>query len=161
MATSPESRPTHELKTTTSDEDEHHEAGWKTLFGFTTRKHLLVVFSGLFAAFIAALTMPAMALLLSFIFNQFSDYAVGKISGPALLHNASTYCIYLTAVCVLCWFSNSIYFTLFLAFGELLGTEYSKLFFERTSSGLIPERVVLLHFYLQFKCKVVTGVEWL
>lgn len=131
MATSrasPEWKDAEERKDSTLDDLQHdhdreHElaakAGWKVLFFFTTKKHLPVLCSGILIAIIAAATLPAMAVLFGLIFRQFSDYGAGKIDGAALLHNASNLCIYLTALCVGCWFANSIYFGLFLAFGEL------------------------------------------
>jgi ATP-binding cassette subfamily B (MDR/TAP) protein 1 len=100
-------------------DDGDRSDGWKVLFGFTTRKHLPIALGALLIAIVAAVTLPAMAVLFGMIFRQFADYGSGKISGSTLLDNASTYCIYLTAVCAVCWFANSVYFTLFLTFGEL------------------------------------------
>lgn len=121
MATSHESdMPKERSKSIAED---HHELlqqmSWKGLFSFTTRKHVPILCAALFFAFIAALTLPAMAVLFGLIFRQFTDFASGKISSSDLLHNASNYCIYLTAVCAGTWFTNSIYFMLFLAFSEL------------------------------------------
>lgn len=103
--------------------DDHHELrkhmGWKDLFSFTTRKHVPILCTALLFAFIAALTLPAMAVLFGLIFRQFTDFASGKISSSDMLHNSSNYCIYLTAVCAATWFTNSVYFMLFLAFSEL------------------------------------------
>lgn len=118
MATSPS-----EQEKTQLEDDEQNDfmrrVGWKALFGFTTKKHIPMFCAALLVAVIAALTLPAMAVLFGLIFRQFAEYASAKITGPVLLHNASKYCLYLTAVCTVCWFANSVYFALFLAFGEL------------------------------------------
>lgn len=123
MATSTTSKATDEQKEVHAEDDDHHEViqemGWKVLFGFTTRKHLPVAFSALVIAIVAAVTLPAMAVLYGLISRELANYGSGKISGTVLLQNVSTLCIYLTAVCAVCWFANSIYFALFLAFGEL------------------------------------------
>lgn len=123
MTTSSASNATDEQNKKQADDDEHHEilrqVGWKAIFSFTTRKHLPVLFAACFFGFFAAITLPAMAVIFGLIFRQFSDFAAGKISGPTLLHKASDYCIYLTAICAFNWFTNSLYFALFLAFSEL------------------------------------------
>jgi ATP-binding cassette subfamily B (MDR/TAP) protein 1 len=123
MASSATSKATDEQKEALPEDDPQHEVddhvGWKVLFGFTTRKHLPVFCSGFVVAVVAAATLPAMGVLFGLIFRQFAAYGAGEISGSVLLHNASNYCIYLTAVCAACWFANSVYFTLFLALGEL------------------------------------------
>jgi ATP-binding cassette subfamily B (MDR/TAP) protein 1 len=129
MATSratPDSKENDKQTDSVADElhhDQEHEpsqqAGWKVLFGFTTRKHIPMLISGILIAIFAAATLPAMAVFFGLIFRQFSDYGAGKITASELLHNASNLCIYLTALCIACWFANSIYFSVFLAFGEL------------------------------------------
>lgn len=121
MATSQGSDATQERNKPITDD--HHELlqdmGWKCLFSFTTRAHIPILCTALFFAFIAALTLPAMAVLFGLIFRQFTDFASGKISSSDMLQNSSNYCIYLTAVCAGTWFTNSVYFMLFLAFSEL------------------------------------------
>ncbi|KAF2264340.1 P-loop containing nucleoside triphosphate hydrolase protein [Lojkania enalia] len=94
-------------------------AGWKTLFGFTTKRHLPVLSLAVTMAAIAALTLPAMAILYGILFRQFADYGSGKINGTALLRNASKYCLYMTGIAAINWLTNSLYFILFLIFGEL------------------------------------------
>lgn len=117
------SKETDEHEEVYSEDSKHEEPvrdmGWKVLFGFATRKHLPVAFCALLSAIVAAVTLPAMAILFGLIFRQWADYGSGKISGPEVLDNISTLCIYLAGVCAVCWFANSLYFSLFLAFGEL------------------------------------------
>ncbi|KAF2741485.1 multidrug resistance protein 2 [Polyplosphaeria fusca] len=105
------------------DEDNQQEilrrAGWKTLFAFTTKRHLPVFGALVLSAVVAGLTLPTMAILYGILFRQFADYASGRITGSILLRNASKYCTYMTAVAAGNWLANSIYFTAVLLFGEL------------------------------------------
>ncbi|KAF2868020.1 multidrug resistance protein-like protein 2 [Massariosphaeria phaeospora] len=114
---------TDEQKKVDSVEDAEHEfirkVGWKALFGFTTKQHLPVLSIAFFTATVSALTLPAMAVLYGLMFRQFAEFGSGKIAGDVLLRNISKYCIYLTGVVSLNWLSNSIYFAMFLTFGEL------------------------------------------
>lgn len=109
-------------KPTTTVEDEEdlvRKMGWKALFSFTTRKHVPVLSVACVAATVAALTLPAMAIVFGLIFRQFSDFGAGKVSASDFLRNVSTYCTYLTAFGGVSWLANSIYFMSFLTFGEL------------------------------------------
>ena len=123
MAMSPASNGTDEQEKTNTQDDEEHDfirkVGWKALFGFTTKKHLPVLSVAVFAASIAALTLPGMAVVYGLIFRQFADFGSGEITGAILLRNASKYCTYLAALASLNWLANSIYFVMFLTFGEL------------------------------------------
>lgn len=94
-------------------------AGWKALFGFTTRAHLPVLSVAVLSAIVAALTMPAMAVVYGLVFRQFSSLASGHISSSTFLHNVSKYCLYMTGFVGLSWLANTIFFMTFLAFGEL------------------------------------------
>ncbi|KAL6712575.1 ATP-dependent permease [Coniothyrium glycines] len=104
-----------------ADEEQHylHQVGWKALFSFTTKKHVPVICGAVLAATIAALTMPVFAVLYGLIFREYTSYGAGLISSEELIDNVSRCCVMLTGVAALNWISNSIYFSLFLAFGEL------------------------------------------
>jgi ATP-binding cassette subfamily B (MDR/TAP) protein 1 len=118
---SPASNDTYEPEKTTQDEENEllRHVGWKALFGFTTRKHIPVFCLAFFCATVAALTLPAFAVVYGLVFRQFASFGSGQMTGPELLRNASKYCTYLTALAVINWFSNSIYFASYLTFGEL------------------------------------------
>jgi len=92
---------------------------WKALFSFTTRKHLPTLVIALVSAAIAALTLPAIAVLYGLIFREFAKVGADTISGSTFLHNVSKYCIYLAAFGGLNWLTNSIFFMAFITFGEL------------------------------------------
>ena len=108
------------MSTTEADEQNLiRKVGWKALFSFTTRKHIPVLSVAVASATIAALTLPAMAIVFGLIFGQFADFGAGKLSAAEFLGNVSKYCAYLTAFGGLSWLANSIYFMSFLTFGEL------------------------------------------
>ncbi|KAF1949133.1 hypothetical protein CC80DRAFT_581734 [Byssothecium circinans] len=123
MAKSPVSTYTDEPERRTIHDEEEHDiirrAGWKALFSFTTRKHVPVFSVAFFAAFISALTNPAIAIVFGSLFRQFTDYGAGKTTASEFLHNVGKWCTYLAAFGGLSWLSNSIYFISFLIFGEL------------------------------------------
>jgi ATP-binding cassette subfamily B (MDR/TAP) protein 1 len=105
--------------TEADEEDLIRKMGWNVLFSFTTRKHIPVLSVALVFATIAALTLPAMAVVFGLIFRQFADFGAGKLSATEFLHNVSRYCTYLTAFGGVSWMANSVYFMSFLMFGEL------------------------------------------
>jgi ATP-binding cassette, subfamily B (MDR/TAP), member 1 len=127
MATSRGSNKIDKFEERQCSTDEHHgecpepisDAGWKTLFAFTTRKHIPVFCGALAFACIAAMTLPAMSVIFGLLFRNMADFQARKEPAPVFLHRASTYCIYLTSLCAVNWASNSIYFAFFLAFSEL------------------------------------------
>lgn len=94
-------------------------SGWKALFCFTTRRHLPILSVAVFAALIAALANPAIAFVFGSIFHQFTEFGSGHITAAEFLRQISKYCTYLTAFGCASWIANSIYFMLFLSFGEL------------------------------------------
>lgn len=104
------------------DEEEQEfirKMGWKALFSFTTKRHLPILFVACLAAAVAALCMPALAILYGLIFREYANFGGGTTPATTFLANVSRYCIYLSAFGGLNWLSNSIYFMTFLTFGEL------------------------------------------
>ncbi|KAJ4286276.1 ATP-dependent permease [Kalmusia sp. IMI 367209] len=123
MATFPASNSTDEPdKQDEQDAEEQkyiHDMGWKALFSFTTRKHLPVLALAVASATLAALTLPALAVMYGLIFREFANFGAGSISSSKFLREISKYCIYVTAFGGLSWLGNSLYFVAFLTFGEL------------------------------------------
>ena len=103
----------------TQEQELLQDVGWKALFGFTTRKHLPVLAMAVISATIAALTLPALAVLYGLMFREFGDVAQGEKSPSEFLKQISTYCLYVTALGGLSWMGNSIYFAAFMTFGEM------------------------------------------
>lgn len=121
VAMSPGPGDTCEHKKTTEEEENEliRRVGWKALLSFTTRKHIPILCLAFFCATVAALTLPAFAVVYGLVFRQFASFGSGQMTGPELLRNASKYCTYLTALAAINWFANSIYFASYLTFGEL------------------------------------------
>jgi ATP-binding cassette subfamily B (MDR/TAP) protein 1 len=123
MATSSNSNSTadHEKKSSRNDDEQDYisNVGWKTLFTFTTKQHLTVLVGGITAASVAALSMPAFAIVYGLIFGQYTSYGEGSIESNQLMSNITRFCIILTGLATLNWIANSFYFFCFLMFGEL------------------------------------------
>lgn len=111
-----------EEKVTTSATEERQYAaqmGWKALFSFTTTRHVAVLISALASAAAAAATLPVFSVIYGLVFGAYSDYGAGKIDGDQLLGEVSRLCVVLVGVAAANWVFNSIFFFLFLLFGEL------------------------------------------
>lgn len=107
--------------TTQADEEKQYAAqvGWKALFGFTTTRHVIVLVSALVSAAAAAATLPIFSIIYGLVFGAYSDYGAGKLDGGELLSEVSRLCLILVGVAAANWVFNSIFFFLFLLFGEL------------------------------------------
>jgi ATP-binding cassette subfamily B (MDR/TAP) protein 1 len=123
MARQTDSDTSDEPKKKSQQADEEHQymlqAGWKALFGFTTKKHFPILSGALLSAFIAAATLPVFAIIYGRIFRDYTDYGAGKVSSSGLRHSVTRYCLILTGIASLNWMANSFYFFFFLTFGEL------------------------------------------
>lgn len=111
----------HNTADTEADEEQKYllQVGWKGLFGFTTRKHLPILFGALLSAIIAAASLPVFAIMYGLIFRLYTDYGAGKIDSDALRGRVTKHCLILTGIASLNWLANSLYFFFFLTFGEL------------------------------------------
>ncbi|KAI9784929.1 MAG: hypothetical protein M1816_000565 [Peltula sp. TS41687] len=94
-------------------------AGWLSLFNFTSKHHTPTLTIALILSVISGIVIPAVSIFLGRIFNLFTDYAIGKITGHVLVHKVSINCIALVAIGVGSWALNGGYFMFWLVFGEL------------------------------------------
>ncbi|KAF1934364.1 uncharacterized protein M421DRAFT_51098 [Didymella exigua CBS 183.55] len=110
-----------EKVTTKADDEEQYalQVGWKALFGFTTSSHVAVLISALTSAAAAAATLPIFSIMYGRIFGAYANYGAGKSNGDELLSEISRLCVIITGVAAASWILNSIFFFLFLFFGEL------------------------------------------
>lgn len=97
------------------------KVGWKVLFSFITTRHVPVVLCGLLSTTVAALTMPAFAVLYGLVFGQYTMYGAGSTDSHTLMVNMTRYCIILAGICTLNWIANSFQYSCFLTFSELQG----------------------------------------
>lgn len=90
-------------------------APWRALFFFTTKSHLTCMFVGLAAALAAGGIAPAQSYLLGKAFNAFTNSS----SPSAVLKSVTNYTVYLAALGVGSWVVHFVFFSAWLAFGEL------------------------------------------
>ncbi|OSS46041.1 hypothetical protein B5807_08128 [Epicoccum nigrum] len=123
MATTSESKFSYTEEKSTSSVDEEQEstsqAGWKALFGFTTTSHIAVLISALASAAAAAAILPIFSVIYGLVFGAYSDYGSGKVNGDQLMSTVTRLSLIMTGVAAANWVFNSIFFSLFLLFGEL------------------------------------------
>ncbi|KAF3004084.1 hypothetical protein E8E13_003217 [Curvularia kusanoi] len=103
--------------------DEGHQStsqvGWKALFGFTTTSHIAVLISSLLSAAAAAAILPIFSVIYGLVFGAYSDYGTGEVNGDQLMREVTRLCLIMTGIAAANWVLNSIFFFLFLLFGEL------------------------------------------
>ncbi|KAF3035452.1 hypothetical protein E8E12_005564 [Didymella heteroderae] len=92
---------------------------WKALFGFATTSHIAVLICALASAAAAAATLPIFSIMYGRIFGAYSDYGAGKTNGDELLSEITRLCVMMTGIAAASWVLNSVFFFLFLLFGEL------------------------------------------
>lgn len=92
---------------------------WLSLFRFTSKRHIPVFVFGVILAIAASLTTPALAILLGSIFDKFTLFGAGTISGHRLVEKVTSGCFGLACLGAASWALNASYFTLFVLFGEL------------------------------------------
>lgn len=123
MATTSESKYSETDEKSTSSVDEEREpspqAGWKALFGFTTTSHIAILISALASAAAAAAILPIFSVIYGLVFGAYSDYGSGKVNGDQLMSTVTRLSLIMTGVAAANWVFNSIFFSLFLLFGEL------------------------------------------
>lgn len=104
---------------------------WKSLFGFTTRKHLPTLILGSISALIASCVTPALAVFLGNVFDSFTSFGSGQINAGKLRSEIVANCFGMIGLGVAGWFLNGAYFASFVAFGELQASSVrSKVFVE-------------------------------
>ncbi|GIC91035.1 uncharacterized protein Aud_007476 [Aspergillus udagawae] len=92
---------------------------WMSLFGFTTKNHLPILSLATVLALLASSVAPIFAILLGDIFNSFTSFGGGDISGDDLLRKVASHGIALSGLGIASWVLNGAYFSLFIVFGEL------------------------------------------
>ena len=94
-------------------------AQWSALFTFTTKAHILPLLIAVLLSISSGIVIPALAIFLGKLFNLFTEYGAGKLSGPDLVHKISTYDIYMLGLAGAGMLLNAGYFGFWLYFGEL------------------------------------------
>ena len=110
----------------TSDHDDTNKEnihggspGWKSLFEFTTRRHLpTLIFGSIFAVVASCITL-ALAIFLGNVFDSFTSFGADQTGAKELHGEVITNCLGMIALGVAGWFLNGAYYSLFVAFGEM------------------------------------------
>ncbi|KAJ5708386.1 hypothetical protein N7488_008187 [Penicillium malachiteum] len=109
----------HSSETEWEEEDPGHiRTNWKSLFSFTTRKHLPILIAGSIFALFAGCVTPVLAVLLGNVFDDFTSYGAGQSDADTLRSKIATNCLGMVGLGASGWFLNSAYYMIFVAFGE-------------------------------------------
>lgn len=92
------------------------KANWKSLFDFTSPKHIPIIILGVFFALAAALVMPFLSIILGEDFDILESFTKGKAVQP--LERVASCCIELVVLGGANWLLSGAYFALFVSFGE-------------------------------------------
>ena len=105
-----------------TDEEESNVAkhtSWRSLFNFTSTTDALPLLLGLILSISAGIVNPTLAIFLGKIFDLFTKFGAGEISGPDLVEKISTNTIVLAGLGTASGLLHAGYFMLWLVFGEL------------------------------------------
>ena len=94
-------------------------APWRSLFNFTTKAHCLNLGIALIFSIVSGVVIPAVSIFLGRLFNLFTEYGGGQISGPDLVRKVAVNCIALVGVGAGSWVLNGGFFMFWLVFGEI------------------------------------------
>ncbi|KAK5051002.1 hypothetical protein LTR84_003561 [Exophiala bonariae] len=97
----------------------HETKGWRFLFAFTRKAHLLVLLAAILLSLAAGLLLPATIIFLGAVFNSFSEYASGNIEVTTFTEEmrSSTYAFLILGAATI--LLRGGFFTCWLQFGEL------------------------------------------
>lgn len=99
--------------------DQESHASWRSLNNFTDKAHIIPLILALILSVASGVVVPALAIFLGKIFDVFTSFGAGEISGPDLVKKVSTYGIALAGLGSASGLLHAGYFMLWLVFGEL------------------------------------------
>ena len=99
--------------------DRVDRANWTSLFNFTSKSHLFPLLAALALSIATGIIVPALALFLGQVFDSFTAFGAGAISGSTLVRKVSKNAIALAGLGCASWLLNGCYFMAWLVFGEL------------------------------------------
>lgn len=92
---------------------------WKSLFGFTSRRHLPTLILGSIFALIASCVTPALAVFLGNVFDSFTSFGADLTDAKDLQGQVIKNCLGMIGLGAAGWFLNGAYYAFFVAFGEM------------------------------------------
>ena len=108
-----------DLEVCEEDSNQLKHASWLALFSFTSVSHTIVFMLAIVLSIASGIVIPALAIFLGKIFDLFTSFGAGEIGGPELIKEVSEYGIALVGLGSASGILNSIFFALWLLFGEL------------------------------------------
>lgn len=111
--------PDHDAASPQNDSTVGPTPSWKSLFSFTTRRHLPTLVIGAVLALLAGCVTPVLATFLGNVFDAFTSFGAGQLAADGLRSKIVASCFGMLGLGVTGWFLNSAYFAVFVAFGEL------------------------------------------
>ncbi len=97
------------------------KARWRTLFNFTTKQHASTLLLALTLSLASGIVVPIQAVFLGRIFLAFTSFGATSLDQSEFRDEVVKYCVYLCALGAASWLVDGLYFTSWLAFGELQG----------------------------------------
>ncbi len=94
-------------------------ASWRSLFNFTSKIDTLPLLLALNLSIAAGIVTPVLAIFLGKIFDLFTNFGTGEISGTDLVKKVSRNAIILAGLGTASGLLHASYFMLWLVFGEL------------------------------------------
>ena len=111
-------KPSETASDATTSEDAV-EAPWRSLFFFTTKPNLPTLITGILFSVIAGAAPPINAWIQGKMFESFSLFGAGELTGEEVYNGDRKYVLYFTGLAVTTWFVNAGEFACWMAFGEL------------------------------------------
>ncbi|CAD6573021.1 MAG: hypothetical protein ASARMPRED_005833 [Alectoria sarmentosa] len=105
-----------------ADDEENRlakHASWRSLFNFTSKSDTAPLLLAVIVSIAAGIVAPALAIFLGKIFDLFTSFGAGEISGSDLVKKTSIYAIILAGLGTASGLLHAGYFMLWLVFGEL------------------------------------------
>ncbi|KAL6716564.1 ATP-dependent permease [Lecanora helva] len=101
------------------EENQVRDVSWLALLNFMQRSHAIIFVLAILLSVASGVMIPALAIFLGKVFDLFTTFGAGEISGSDLLRKVSKYGLELTGLGCASGALNAIFFGLWVFFGEL------------------------------------------
>src|SRR5450755_10659 len=72
-----------------SKTEKSHPAGWRSLFNFTSRTHILPLVLAILLSIVSGIVIPGLAYFLGKIFNAFTNFGAGELTEKELMRKVT------------------------------------------------------------------------
>jgi ATP-binding cassette subfamily B (MDR/TAP) protein 1 len=111
------------------------QPSWRSLFAFTTRADCISMVCSGAGSFLTGVLKPTAAIFFGQIFSVLTEFGGGTLDAKDMLHGISIWCIALTALGISVWFTEGIFFSSWIIFGE----NQAKVVREKTFAALLDK----------------------